>query len=313
MSAWRLSDLSITVNQCELQSRGKIIRQLQLISLVSYFFSGDLGISIEIVDYQCGLWSRLIFTRGYLYFVLRRKKIWPPLFKETGCGHVIKDGLPQLALFLLCLLCITWFPPYSPVSDWGEDKIKATAAISSLLAPRQIGPLSNWGLIYQAKDGYWNCPTGHKSDHWIGLYLRQGRHHSVVAVRGERGRLRVYPAFPGRWMEPAWPPCDQEQLVDGQTTLNLDRYPAAVVFDFTRLLLCLTFLFALTWTSYCRLFFSPRSALLLLLAVVSWVFVSSPPPPSHAASVFHLFFFYIFPFTAHIHFPEPINENGGRQ
>ena len=29
--------------------------------------------------------------------------------------------------------------------DWGEDKIKATAAISSLLAPRQIGPLSKRG------------------------------------------------------------------------------------------------------------------------------------------------------------------------
>lgn len=68
--------------------------------------------------------------------------------------------------------------------DWGEDKIKATAAISSLLAPWQIGPLSNRGLIYQAKDGYWNCPTGHKSEQWIGLYLRQGRHHSVVAGRG---------------------------------------------------------------------------------------------------------------------------------
>lgn len=69
--------------------------------------------------------------------------------------------------------------------DWGKDKIKATAAISSLLAPWQIGPLSNRGLIYQAKDGYWNCPTSHKSDQWIGLYLRQGRHHSVAA--GRRG------------------------------------------------------------------------------------------------------------------------------
>ena len=74
--------------------------------------------------------------------------------------------------------------------DWGEDKIKATAAISSLLAPWQIGPLSNGGLIYQAKDGYWNCPTGHKSDQWIGLYLRQGRHHSVVAGRGGTGPFK---------------------------------------------------------------------------------------------------------------------------
>lgn len=79
--------------------------------------------------------------------------------------------------------------------DWGEDKIKATAAISSLLAPWQIGPLSNWGLIYQAEDGYWNCPTGHKSDQWIGLYLRQGRHHSVVAGRGGTRPFKSLPCI----------------------------------------------------------------------------------------------------------------------
>lgn len=98
----------------------------------------------------------------------------------------VKRAIFNPALFLLCILCIMWFVPLLPSFsvDRGEDKIKATAAISSLLAPWQIGPLSNMALIYQAKDGYWNCPTSHKSDQWIGLYLRQGRHHSVVAGRG---------------------------------------------------------------------------------------------------------------------------------
>ena len=90
----------------------------------------------------------------------------------------------QLCFYCACFALHGSFPPALFAVDWGEDKIKATAAISSLLAPWQIGPLSNRGLIYQAKDGYWNCPTGHKSDQWIGLYLRQGRHHSVVTGRG---------------------------------------------------------------------------------------------------------------------------------
>lgn len=115
--------------------------------------------------------------------------------KETRRMPVIKNsfgkkgGILHQVLFLLYITGIL-----SPKScfgvDWGEDKIKATAAISSLLAPWQIGPLSSGGLIYQAKDGYWNCPTSHKSDQWIGLYPRQGRHHSVVAGRGGTGPFK---------------------------------------------------------------------------------------------------------------------------
>lgn len=91
-----------------------------------------------------------------------------------------------------------WFFPFILVfaMDWGEDKIKETAAISSLLAQWQIGPLSNRDLIYQAKDGYWNCSTGYKSGQRIALYLRQGRHHSVVAGRGGTRPLKSLSCLP---------------------------------------------------------------------------------------------------------------------
>lgn len=132
--------------------------------------------------------------------------------------------------YALCLTSIWWSRTScssshsaSYFADWGKNKIKATPAISSPLAPWQIGPLSNRGPIYQAEDGYWNCPTGHKSDRWMGLYLRQGRHHSAVAGRGRTSRLEsiLHLSWP---LTSLWPGAAGPQP-------DLHHYPTQCRFD----------------------------------------------------------------------------------
>lgn len=71
--------------------------------------------------------------------------------------------------------CFTW--------DWGEDKIKVTLVIPSVFPLWQINPLSNGASSVSAKT---------VSDQWIGLYLRQGYHHSVAAAMGGVRHLGVF-------------------------------------------------------------------------------------------------------------------------
>lgn len=164
-----------------------------------------------------------------------------------------------------------WFFPFILVfaMDWGEDKIKATAAISSLLAQWQIGPLSNRDLIYQAKDGYWNCSTGYKSGQRIALYLRQGRHHSVVAGRGGTRPLKSLSCLPllmdVAYLTSLWPGAAGQGPSLWLTCITIGLH----VFSTFTLKPWVILLFFLILTCCCYLFFHLSFSLLLL----AWVFL----------------------------------------
>lgn len=164
-----------------------------------------------------------------------------------------------------------WFFPFILVfaMAWGEDKIKATAAISSLLAQWQIGPLSNRDLIYQAKDGYWNCSTGYKSGQRIALYLRQGRHHSVVAGRGGTRPLKSLSCLPllmdVAYLTSPWPGAAGQGPSLWLTCITIGLH----VFSTFTLKPWVILLFFLILTCCCYLFFHLSFSLLLL----AWVFL----------------------------------------
>ncbi len=69
-----------------------------------------------------------------------------------------------LSFWLFCIILL-FFPSIWIVVETNKGNCRSFIPIT----PKVIGPLSKAGLIYQCKDGYWNCSAGHKSGQRISL------------------------------------------------------------------------------------------------------------------------------------------------